>query len=271
MPKLSRLNRIAALVCAVAGLALGPVFQALAGERATRQPDPREHYDLVVYGATPDGVAAAVRVAWESLSVLLVSAQQRLGGIFSNGRSLMDTRYHGARAPIYDELRRSIHDYYRIAYGAGSEQYYCRRPGAERGVGISFFNDVEVDPREPWIPAVQYFGTQGFFGSYEADPLDALPRDVAEVRVAAAAEWVSGTKVDPNLRASRVLAAEGRGGEPLLANEFARLLAEALAGTSNPWSIDGLLRMAQLEGIVRISRGNACRMKGAPVCARTGD
>jgi hypothetical protein len=143
---------------------------------------------------------------------------------------------------------------------------------AERGVGLSFFNDVEVDPREPWVPAVQYFGTQGFFGSYEADPLDALPRGLAEAWVAAAAEWASGAKVDPNLRASRILAAEERGGEPLLANEFARMLAEALAGTSSPWTSDDLLRMAQLEGIVRISRGNACRMMyaaGRPFAART--
>lgn len=131
---------------------------------------------------------------------------------------------------------------------------------AQRGVGLSFFNDVEVDPREPWVAAVQYFGTLGFFGSYEADPLDALTRNVAEVWVAAAAEWVRGAKVDPNLRARHVLEAEKQGGEPLLANEFARMLAEALAETPNPLSSDALLRLAQLEGIVRISRGSACRM-----------
>lgn len=131
---------------------------------------------------------------------------------------------------------------------------------AESGVALTFFNDVEVDPREPWVPAVQYFGTQGFFGSYEADPLDALTREVARVWVAAAAEWVRGTRVDPNVRARFVLAAEERGGEPLLANEFARMLTEALAGTAHPLSTDDLLRLAQLEGIVRISRASACRM-----------
>lgn len=131
---------------------------------------------------------------------------------------------------------------------------------AERGVGLSFFNDVEVDPREPWVPAVQYFGTQGFFGSYEADPLDSLTKEVAEVWVAAAAEWVSGVRIDPNLRARRVLAAQDQGGEPLLANEFARMLAQALAKTPRPLSSEDLLQLAQLEGLVRISRGSACRM-----------
>lgn len=131
---------------------------------------------------------------------------------------------------------------------------------AESGVALTFFNDVEVDRREPWIPAVQYFGTQGFFGSYEADPLDALSREVARVWVDSAGEWMRGVRVDPNLRARLVLEAEKRGGEPLLAIEFARLLAEVLAGTDNPLSADDLLRIAQLEGIVRISRASACRM-----------
>jgi hypothetical protein len=131
---------------------------------------------------------------------------------------------------------------------------------AERGVGLTFFNDIEVDPREPWVPAVQYFGTQGFFGSYEADPLDALTRGVGEFWAAAAAEWIDGAPVDPNVRAQRALAAEQSGGEPLLANDFARMLSEALAGTSRPMTSDALLRLAQLEGIVRISRASALRM-----------
>lgn len=131
---------------------------------------------------------------------------------------------------------------------------------AERGVAVTFFNDIDVDRREPWIPAVQYFGTQGFFGSYEADPLDALTRGVAEFWVAAAAEWVQDQPVDPNARAARALAAEQRGGDPLLANDFARMLSEALAGTSRPMTSDTLLRLAQLEGIGRISRASAIRM-----------
>ena len=50
---------------------------------------------------------------------------------------------------------------------------------AERRVMLSFFNDVEVDPGEPWWPAVQYLGTQGFFGSYEADPFGIVTEPVA--------------------------------------------------------------------------------------------
>ncbi len=40
----------------------------------------------------------------------------------------------------------------------------------ERGVMISFFNDFDMGAREPWVPAVQYFGTKGEFTGYDARP-----------------------------------------------------------------------------------------------------
>jgi len=86
-------------------------------------------YDLVVYGATPGGIACAVRAAREGLSVLVVDHSQHVGGMMSNGLSVMDALYAGARAPIYEELRWAIHDYYRITYGPDSPQFAASRPG----------------------------------------------------------------------------------------------------------------------------------------------
>lgn len=40
----------------------------------------------------------------------------------------------------------------------------------EAGVMITFFNDFDMGTREPWVPAVQYFGTKGEFTSYDARP-----------------------------------------------------------------------------------------------------
>ena len=54
--------------------------------------------DLVVFGGTPAGIAAAVRGARGGLDVVLI--------------------YTGRRAPIFDE----IVDYYRQTYGANSQQ-----------------------------------------------------------------------------------------------------------------------------------------------------
>jgi hypothetical protein len=88
-----------------------------------------QHFDLVVYGGTPAGVACAVRAAREGLLVLLVEHTRQLGGMFTHGLSVMDTLYAGARAPLYDEVRRGIHDYYRIHYGPDSPQFVASRPG----------------------------------------------------------------------------------------------------------------------------------------------
>jgi hypothetical protein len=54
----------------------------------------------------------------------------------------------------------------------------------ERRALVSFFNDVDVAATDRWVPAVQYFGTKGFFGSYYARPSDPLTP-------ALAAHWFS--------------------------------------------------------------------------------
>ena len=47
-------------------------------------------FNLVVYGATPGGIACAVRAAREGLTVELISHSDHLGGMFTNG-----IEYHG--------------------------------------------------------------------------------------------------------------------------------------------------------------------------------
>ena len=91
--------------------------------------DHRQKNDLVVYGATPGGVACAVRAAREGLTVQLVSHSDHMGGMFTNGLSTMDTLYNGSRAPIYDELRHRIHEFYREEYGPNSSQFQATQPG----------------------------------------------------------------------------------------------------------------------------------------------
>ena len=92
----------------------------------------RQDADLLVYGATPGGVACAVRAAREGLQVLLVSPVKHLGGMFANGLGIMDTLYNGSRAPVYDEFRKSIYDFYRRKYGTASAQYENAGPGISK-------------------------------------------------------------------------------------------------------------------------------------------
>lgn len=86
-------------------------------------------YDVVIYGATPGGIACAVRAAREGLGVLLVHHLPHVGGMMTSGLSIMDTLYSGARAPLYDELRGAIYEHYRTLYGEDSPQYAATLPG----------------------------------------------------------------------------------------------------------------------------------------------
>ncbi len=82
-----------------------------------------KHYDLVVVGGTPGGIACAVRGAREGLSVLLVQHNKHIGGMLTNALMQWDALWGGARAPIFNEYAKKIEDHYRETYGEGSKEY----------------------------------------------------------------------------------------------------------------------------------------------------
>ena len=56
---------------------------------------------------------------------------------------------------------------------------------------VSFFNDFDMATKAPWVPAVQYLGTRGFFADYDARPDEPLCLAVAEVWARAFGELVA--------------------------------------------------------------------------------
>jgi hypothetical protein len=80
-------------------------------------------YDLVVVGATPGGIACAVRGAREGLSVLLVQHNKHIGGMLTNGLMQWDALYGGPRSPVFNEYAKMIEDYYRETFGEESPQF----------------------------------------------------------------------------------------------------------------------------------------------------
>jgi hypothetical protein len=96
----------------------------------------------------------------------------------------------------------------------------------ERRQMVSFFNDISVAGKEPWIPAVQYFGTRGFFASYDANMAASLKRSTAKVWADGLAKLRAGT-LDPNALARAVAEAERAGDAPATAAEFAAMLPPA--------------------------------------------
>ena len=83
----------------------------------------RPPVDVVIYGATPGGIATAVRAARAGLQVTLVHHHAHIGGMMSNGLGILDTIFPGKRAPLYDEMQERIKDHYRDTYGPTSTQY----------------------------------------------------------------------------------------------------------------------------------------------------
>ncbi len=64
--------------------------------------------DVVIYGATPGGIATALRAAREGLHVTLIHHHAHVGGMPANGLGVLDTLYAGYRAPIFDEFKAAL-------------------------------------------------------------------------------------------------------------------------------------------------------------------
>ena len=86
-------------------------------------------YDVLVVGATPAGVACALRAAREGVSVLLAEASSHVGGMWVCGVQVFDTRYAGHRCPVLSEFVARIESYYRATRGEGSPDHALARFG----------------------------------------------------------------------------------------------------------------------------------------------
>jgi hypothetical protein len=84
-------------------------------------------YDLVVYGATPAGVMAAVAAARHGQTVVLLERQGHLGGIISGGLVGTDTGARETVGGLADEFFKRIAKYYLDKYGPNSRQVaHCK-------------------------------------------------------------------------------------------------------------------------------------------------
>lgn len=87
------------------------VTLCLAVQLAAAQPAAQK-YDVVVYGGTSGGVAAAVQVARMGKSVVLIEPTQHLGGLSSGGLGATDIGNKGAIGGIAREFYRRVQKHY---------------------------------------------------------------------------------------------------------------------------------------------------------------
>ncbi|HYR58219.1 MAG TPA: FAD-dependent oxidoreductase, partial [Chthoniobacteraceae bacterium] len=81
-----------------------------------------QEFDVIVYGATPGGIAAALAAAEDGERVLLVEPASHVGGMMTNGLSHPDFRTFEGLTGAFLKFTQAVEAYYRNTFGADSPQ-----------------------------------------------------------------------------------------------------------------------------------------------------
>ena len=81
-----------------------------------------QQYDVLIYGATPGGIAAALAAAEDGEAVLLVEPTAHVVGMMTNGLSHPDFRTFEGITGFFRKLTQLAERHYRDTYGADSRQ-----------------------------------------------------------------------------------------------------------------------------------------------------
>lgn len=106
--------------------------------------DDSPDYDLLIYGATPAGIAAAWSAADDGLRVLLAEPTARIGGMVTSGLSHTDFRTFEALTGAFHTFRGRILAHYAAEYGKDSTRYHETFGGthAEPKVNLQVFEEM---------------------------------------------------------------------------------------------------------------------------------
>ncbi len=107
------------------------------------QQDP-DNYDVVVVGATPAGIAAAINAARYDHTVLLAEEYAQVGGLMTAGLSFTDFISYEVLGGTFLDYTRRVEAYYTEKYGTGSEQHRASHGGihAEPHVTLDIFRQM---------------------------------------------------------------------------------------------------------------------------------
>ena len=110
--------------------------------------------DIVIYGATPAGIFAALNAAREGHSVALVEEYLHIGGLMTGGLSFTDFRSLESLSGTFNEYRFRVLDYYKKKYGPNSKQVADSYFGvnAEPQVTLMVFKQMLAEQ-----PSIQVF------------------------------------------------------------------------------------------------------------------
>ena len=103
-----------------------------------------QEYDVLIYGATPAGIAAALAAAEDGERVLLVEPTAHAGGMMTNGLSHPDFRTFEGLTGAFLKFTQRVEAYYRETYGADSAQVKdsLRGTQSEPKVNLAIFEKM---------------------------------------------------------------------------------------------------------------------------------
>jgi len=100
--------------------------------------------DVVIYGATPAGISAAIAAARDDCQVLLIEPTSRIGGLVTNGLSHTDYHSRESLSGAFLEFSRRVEAWYVTQYGPDSPQVKASEKGvfAEPKVNLLIFQQM---------------------------------------------------------------------------------------------------------------------------------
>ncbi|SMO44063.1 FAD-dependent oxidoreductase [Fodinibius sediminis] len=116
-------------------LIIAPFLIAMAaacGQEEPEGPETTSSYDIVIYGGTSAGVAAAIQSSRMDKSVVLIEPGQRIGGLTTGGLGATDIGNKFAIGGIAREFYENIHSYYENPshwHGQSREEYLGDQQG----------------------------------------------------------------------------------------------------------------------------------------------
>ena len=96
-------------------------------------------FDVVIYGETPAGIAAAVSAARrdKTCRVVLATSYSRVGGMVTNGLTHPDFRTFEARTGLFREFNGRVEKHFRKQYGADSQEVEDSLLGTHAGPEVN--------------------------------------------------------------------------------------------------------------------------------------
>lgn len=134
--------------------------------------------DLVILGATPGGIAAAIAAARRSKTSIILERTPFIGGLPANGLGATDIATRGATGGLFLEFVQRIKAYYVAVYGPDSDQV------RDSDDGYHFEPSVAEKVFHQWLseyPQIKIWTGRQF--DFEPEDVEWQGGDIASIRV----------------------------------------------------------------------------------------